>query len=186
MSRILILLILSCPAFAQSPPSIEKLVDDLAALRAQRLDLEKKEAEKSAELKSRLAELQRRIDDLVGPVKPDTNAEFLSAVKAALAKESDADKLLLPKLISLYRAASQTVSAATTWGALWQAMASTATQLGIAGGKLPNVQAAVSKELIARLPINPREKPAETLTADHAKLLASEFARVVTVLEQVK
>lgn len=158
----------------QPPPTpavtIEKLMDDLTAIRKQRDELAKQEAAKVAEIKSRLDALNKRFEDLVGPVKPDPDAAFLAALRAAFASEQSPTKAdELKALLSLYRATVATAKEAGTWGKLYSAMAATAKELGLSG-KLSATQKVVSQELV-KATVNPREQPDAVVTDEHVAAL---------------
>lgn len=121
------------------------------------------------------------------PPRPEPDTALQMTLKQAYALEANPDTNHLTSLASLYRAAASIAKGGTaaTWGQLWKAIGDGAKSLGVSG-KLPNVQAAISKELGGRLPVNPLERPNEPFAADHAKLCEAEFLRVANTLDFVR
>lgn len=118
-----------------------------------------------------------------GPVDP-----FVVAIKAAIAAEPVANRPLATRLADVYAFGATRVNEksgdgqaflADTWGALFEAMAGKANELGVAG-KLPATNAAVAPEVRRLFPV----QDVDPIDAAGRAKAAVEFARVARAIRE--
>jgi hypothetical protein len=123
-------------------------------------------------------------EPLPGPQPQPKPAAFTAAVKAAYDSEKAATKRSeLQGLLDVYKVGVREAAKAGTWGDLFADMADEAKAKGVAGGKLPAVQAVIAAELKKTLP-SLGAGPIAIPTAARVSATA-EFNRVIAAIEEV-
>jgi len=121
-----------------------------------------------------------------GPVPPAD--PFVAAIKAAIGREAADVRPLAPRLADVYEFGADRAAAksgdgqaylADTWGALFEAMAGKAGEVGVAG-KLPAVNAAVAPEVKRLFPV----KDTDPISTTDRGRAGTEFRRVAAAIRE--
>ena len=175
---------------AAEPATIDQLMKQLADLRAQKAEIEKREKATLAELKERLQLLRDLLKDLdlePTPAEPDSKPDALTVeFQAAYAADPAADKA-----VSLAKLAAAMESAAATardpvlveFGQL-ESRVNRETVAAVGRGKLPAVGVVIGRHLSAALPQS--GDPKTPLTPALRDTAAAAYSRVAKSLKAVK
>jgi hypothetical protein len=191
MSAMVILLMVASSAVAQEPASVDSLLDKLAATKKQQVELSKLANDLTAEINTRLLDLQKRLAEINGvpvpipPSPPPVNDPLKAKIATAFAADPGtlADKKAdAGKLSALYSVAvEQKLADDPTLTTVGQLIARVrAAGASLAADRLPAVRKVISEELTAVL-----KSPDTTLDPAIRSGATAAFARIEAALDEV-